>query len=152
MKLNDDLNVDQFREEMQHRVVRYPLLSRPVKEAVRFAKRHSDPAFYRIASDKVHAQRQFQRELYGPSRMERLVDFLSLGSLKEVGVMLMLVVGGVVGLDFAKRAMHGHPDEDLYAQMDVDAASRSTGARARIEPPGFERGLNGNRTDATWVH
>ena len=126
MKLTSELSLEQFREEMQHRVVRYPLRSRPVKEAVRFAKGHEDPAFYRIASDKIHAQRQFQRELHGPSRLERLVDFFTLGSLKEVVVTLLLVAAGVVGLDVAQRVM-SDPDQEMMAKMDVDALAARLG-------------------------
>ena len=127
MKLTGQVTIEDFRQEMQHRVVRYPLNSRPVKEAVRFAKRHQDPAFYRIASDKVHAQRQFQRELNGPSRTERLVDFFTLGSLREVVVTLLLVGVGVLGLDLSKRAMQGDPDTELYSNMDVDALANRLG-------------------------
>lgn len=127
MTLDDTTTIDQFREEMQHRVVKYALNSRPVKEALRFAKRHDDPAFYRIAADKIHAQRQFQRELYGPSRMERLVDFIALGSLREVVLTLVLVGGGVVGLDVVKRFMLKEPDSELYANMDVDELATRLG-------------------------
>ncbi|WP_040769310.1 hypothetical protein [Novipirellula maiorica] len=127
MKITSELSLEEFREEMQHRVVKYPLNSRPVKEALRFAKTHEDPAFYRIASDKIHAQRQFQRELYGPGRLERLVDFFAFGSLKEVVVTLLLVGSGVVGLDVAKRTMRGDPDEEIYAHMDVNALADRLG-------------------------
>ena len=102
MKLEKDILLEDFRDEMQHRVVKYPLRSRPVKEGLRFAKRHSDPAFHRIATDKIHAQAQFQREMYGPSKLEKLVDFLTLGSLRELFVMMMLVVAGIAGVETVK--------------------------------------------------
>lgn len=127
MSFKQETTLEQFREEMQHRVVKYPLNSRPVKEALRFAKKHEDPAFYRIASDKIHAQRQFQRELYGPGRLERLIDFVSLGSLREVVVTLVLVAGGVVGLDVARRALQPAPVDDLYAHMDVEKLAEQLG-------------------------
>ena len=134
MILNTDTTLDQFRDEMQHRVVKYPLNSRPVKEALRFAKKHEDAAFYRIASDKIHAQRQFQRELYGPSKLERVVDFVSLGSLREVVITLLLVAGGVVGLDVAKYVMRPDPDEDMYSQVDVEELATQLGLA--LEPSG----------------
>ena len=102
MKLEKDISLEDFRDEMQHRVVKYPLRSRPVKEGLRFAKLQSDAAFHRIATDKIHAQKQFQRELNGPGKVERLVDFLMLGSLRELFVMMLLVVVGIAGVEAVK--------------------------------------------------
>lgn len=126
MKLTKETTFGQFREEMQHRVVKYPLNSRPVKEALRFAKKHKDPAFYRVASDKIHAQRQFQRELHGPGRVERLVDFVSLGSLREVVITLLLVSAGVMSLEGGKRFL-SPPDQELYEHMDIDELASALG-------------------------
>lgn len=127
MKIDAETTLEQFREEMQHRVVKYPLNSRPVKEALRFAKTHEDPAFYRIASDKIHAQRQFQRELYGPGRFERLVDFMALGSLREVVVTLVLVAIGVAGLDGVRRWSRPEPIESAVANLDLDTLAKRLG-------------------------
>ena len=102
MKFDKETSIETFRDEMQHRVVKYPLRSRPVKEALRYAKSHEDPAFHRVASDKIHAQKQFEREMFGPGKFERITDFLTLGSLREVFVMMLLVVCGIAGVEAVK--------------------------------------------------
>jgi hypothetical protein len=135
MKLNTETTVDQFRDEMQHRVVKYPLNSRPVKEALQFAKKHEDPAFYRVASDKVHAQRQFQRELYGPGKLERLVDFFTLGSLREVVVTLILVVLVLLAFDSTESLLSGDPAQ-AYGEVDVDVLAERMGFYMRDDAAG----------------
>lgn len=139
MTLDNDITLQQFREEMQHRVVKFPLNSRPVKDAMRFARQHTDPAFYRVAADKVHAQRQFRRELYGPSRWERVVDFVSLGSLREVILTLMLVGGGVASLETGRYLLHADPDAALYANMDVDELATRLGIALEQQTEQTER-------------
>ena len=144
MRLDDASTLDQFRKEMQHRVVKYPLNSRPVKEALRFAKQRQDPAFYRIATDKIHAQRQFQREMFGPTRMEQAVEFFTLGSLREVIVTLLLVGSGVLVFDGFKRLFGSAPVDRSIADMDVDQLADKLGIvleskGALIEPPSEEK-------------
>jgi hypothetical protein len=135
MKLDTDTTIDQFRDEMQHRVVKYPLKSRPVREALRFAKKHEDPAYYRIASDKMHAQRQFQRELYGPTKWESVVELFTLGTAREAIIILVLVVTGALSLEGSRKLLFT-ADEDLYADMDVDALAQRLGILLDIEDEG----------------
>ena len=106
LTFDEHTTVTQFRDEFQHRIVKYPIHSRPVKEARRFARRHTNPEFHRIAEDKVHAQAQHRRELNGPSRWERAVDFLNGGSLREIGVTLALVTVACLGIE-TTRAWFG---------------------------------------------
>ncbi|MEI8211027.1 MAG: hypothetical protein WCI02_02685 [Planctomycetota bacterium] len=105
MKIDPKISLDDFKAEMQHRVVRYSLRSLPVQQALRFARQHKDPEYFRVASNKIHSQRQFQREMYGPGWFERVFDYLSFGSLREVVMTVLLVGLGVLGIDVGKRAM-----------------------------------------------
>lgn len=107
MKIDPKISLDDFKAEMQHRVVRYSLRSLPVQQALRFARQHKDPEYFRVASNKIHSQRQFQREMYGPGWFERVFDYLSFGSLREVVMTVLLVGLGVLGIDVGKRAMQG---------------------------------------------
>ena len=127
MKIDPNINFEQFSAEMQHRVVKYPLHSLAVREALKFARKHKDPDFYRIAANKVHSQRQFQRELYGPSKWERFVDYFSLGSLREVVVMLVLVVAGIMGIEATQGLFSTASSSASFENMDVDELARRLG-------------------------
>lgn len=127
MKIDPNISVDEFREEMQHRVVRYPLRSLAVRRALCFARKHSNPEYYRIASNKVHTQRQFLRELNGPGLFEKLFDYFSLGSLREIVVTLMLVGLAVLGIDAGRKFLNTNDRKSSFEQMDVDQLAKRLG-------------------------
>lgn len=120
MSLSPEMTLEQFCDEMQHRVVRHPVGSRAVREAMQFARQQQNPEYYRIAADKIHAQRQFQREMFGPSRLERILEFFSMGSLREIGVTVALIVAGVSGVEVARRWFAVPPEQEAILKMDVD--------------------------------
>jgi hypothetical protein len=120
MSLSPEMSLEQFCDEMQHRVVRHPIGSRVVREAVQFARQQKNTEFYRIAADKVHAQRQFQREMFGPTRLERILEFCSMGSLREIGITVALIVAGVSGVEVARRSFAVPPEHEAISRMDVD--------------------------------
>lgn len=123
-EISDEMTLNQFRDEMQHRVVKYGSRSRAVKEAVRFARRQKDPEFYRVAMDKVHAQEQYRREVEGPSRWERIMDFLNMGSLREVIVVLMLVGVTCASIEMFRGSSRG---SDAQAAVDIDRLASRLG-------------------------
>ena len=127
MKLANDISLAQFCEEMQYRVVKFPLNSLVVREALQFAKKHPNPELFRIATNKVLAQRQFQRELYGPGWLERVFDYLALGSLREVVTTLLLVGLTVVGIEAVKAAVAPPTLPAAVEHMDVDELARRLG-------------------------
>lgn len=112
---------------MQHRVVRYPLRSLAVRRALCFARKHSNPEYYRIATNKVHTQRQFLRELNGPGLFEKLFDYFSLGSLREIVVTLMLVGLAVLGIDAGRKFLNTNDRKSSFEQMDVDQLAKRLG-------------------------
>ena len=128
MELNKDTTIDQFRDEMQRRIVKYHPSSRPVREAVRFARRHEDPAYYRIAVDKVTAQKQYRREVFGPSRLEKALDLLNFGAPREVIVTLLLIVVGVACVE-ALKYFSSPPEGPVYSELDIDALADRLGIR-----------------------
>jgi hypothetical protein len=127
MKINPDISLDDFCAEMQHRVIRYSLRSLTVRQALRFARKHDNPEFYRVATNKIHAQRQFQREMNGPGIFERVFDYFSLGSLREVVVTLLLVGLAVVGIDAGRKLLNGTQQPTAIEQMDVDQLAKRLG-------------------------
>lgn len=127
MKIDPQISLDDFKSEMQHRVVRYSLRSLPVQQALRFARQHKDPEFFRVASNKIHAQRQFQREMYGPGWFERVFDYLSFGSLREVVMTVLLVGLGVLGIDAGKRAMQSFYPPNGTELIDVNRLALGLG-------------------------
>jgi hypothetical protein len=124
MKLTDTISIDEFREEMQHRVVKYPLSSRQVREGMRFAKQHSNPEFFRVALDKVDAQKEFQHERDGLSRLDRLLSVLG-GLPREVAVTLFFVVVVLVSLHYSGSWLMAEPNPD--AQVDVERLAQRMG-------------------------
>jgi hypothetical protein len=140
MELSDDLTLPQFRREMQHRVVKYRLNSRPVREALLFAKRHPDPQFYRVATDKINAQRQFQREVNGPGKLELLVDLLRAGSLREVLLTLALVVAACVAIEYVRAPARS---AGAAASIDLDRLARRLGYDLESAPSVSRRPTDG---------
>lgn len=127
MKIDSQISLVDFCNEMQHRVVRYSLRSIAVRSAVRFAKNHENPEFYRVAMNKVHAQRLFQRELNGPGMFDKLFDYFSVESLREIVAMLLLVGLTVLGLDKGRKFINGFDRKVPYENMDVDQIAKRLG-------------------------
>lgn len=127
MKLDPNISLEEFCTEMQHRVIRYSLRSLAVRQALRFARKHDNPEFYRVATNKIHAQRQFQREMNGPSFFERAFDYFSLGSLREVVVTLLLVGLAVFGIDAGRKFLNRSDRSTTFEQMDVDQLAKRLG-------------------------
>ncbi|MFO1063085.1 MAG: hypothetical protein U0892_04330 [Pirellulales bacterium] len=142
MKIDPNISLEDFKAEMQHRVVRYSPRSLAVKHALRFARKHQDPEFYRVATNKVLAQKQFAREMYGPGLFERLFDYLSLGSLREVVVTVMLVGLGILGIDVGKRAIQQFsPPPSRLEGMEVEQLAKQLGIE--LEPTPVVNGAKG---------
>jgi hypothetical protein len=113
---------------MQHRVVRYSLRSIAVRSAIRFARKHENPDFYRVAMNKVHAQKLFQRELNGPGMFEKLFDYFSLGSLREVVMTLMLVGLAVFGIDAGRKYFNANDRRSTsFDAIEVDQLAKRLG-------------------------
>jgi hypothetical protein len=128
VKIEPQISLDEFCSEMQHRVVRYSLRSIAVRSAIRFARKHENPEFYRVAMNKVHAQKLFQRELNGPGMLEKLFDYFSLGSLREVVVTLMLVGLAVFGIDAGRKYLNTNDrGSTSFDSMEVDQLAKRLG-------------------------
>jgi hypothetical protein len=124
MNLTPDMTLDDFRDEMQHRVVKYSLRSKQNREAMRFARRHRNRDFYRVAIDKYNARKQYEHELYGPSRLDRLFDLLN-GTPRDVALTLLMVVVVLVSLHFGGSWLMAEPD--LGETIDVDRLAKRMG-------------------------
>ncbi len=127
MKIDPNISLDDFKAEMQHRVVRYSTRSMAVRQALRFARKNKDPEFYRVATNKILAQKQFHREVYGPGWFERLFDYFSLGSLREVVVTVLLVGLGVLGIDYGKRMIGQISPPSKLERMEIDQLAKRLG-------------------------
>lgn len=124
MKLDNDMSLAEFRDEMQHRVVKYPLRSKAVREAVRFARRNPDTDFYRVAIDKIDAQKQFHHRRYGPSWPQRVADFLG-GTPREAAVPLLVVVVALLGMRLT--GVWRSDEAEMVANIDVDRLAERMG-------------------------
>jgi hypothetical protein len=127
MKIDTNITLDDFKSEMQHRVVRYSPRSMAVRQALRFARQHKDPEFFRVATNKILAQKQFHREMYGPGWFERIFDYFSLGSLREVVVTVLLVGLGVLGIDYGKRMIGQISPPSQLERMEIDQLAKRLG-------------------------
>ncbi len=137
MKLTQTMSLEEFRDEMQVRAFKHNERSQPVREAIRFARQHSDPAFYRVAVDKVIAQEQYRHETYGPSRWQRFVDFLS-GAPKDAAMTLCVIAAVLAGLSFMRSRLL-EPVGDTVSDSDVDRLAERMGLYiTRHAPPAAE--------------
>ncbi len=118
MNLHRNMTLDEFRDEMQHLVMTQKLNSKPVKEALRFARQQKDPAFLRIAANKLEAQKQFLHEEFGPSTWQKAWDFLQ-GAPKEMAQTVLVVA--VVLLTVKSLGWFGNPPStDSRVEFNVD--------------------------------
>ncbi|MFC1597129.1 hypothetical protein ACFL5Q_04210 [Planctomycetota bacterium] len=135
MSLDNNISRETFRDEMQHRVVKHGPRSKPVREAIGFARRHEDPEFYHIAMEKTNAQKQYLRETYGPTPLERVVDFIRLGSPREILVTLILVFLVLFVFDSTESWMSDGPVQ-AFDELDVDVLAERMGLYMRDEAAG----------------
>ncbi len=117
MSLHAEMLEQEFTEEMTHRVVRHGARSPEAREALRFAKRHPNPKFLKIARFKVAEQERFDVENGLASPWVRTLHFLDeevfdrlrLNSIGQVVAVTGLVLG-ILFLSDRTRSWF-HPDE-----------------------------------------
>ncbi|MBX7167959.1 MAG: hypothetical protein K1X74_16615 [Pirellulales bacterium] len=132
MILNKKTTFAEFCEEMQLRVVKHGPGSRPVHQALRFARGHADPRFLRVAMEKIQAQRHYRLETEGPTRWERIVSTLGLASAAEAAVALGIVILGCGAVEMA-RGWVPRRTEDALASKEIDRLAEKLGVQVRSE-------------------
>jgi hypothetical protein len=117
------MSLDDFRDEMQHRVVKYSLRSKEIREAVRFARQNEDANFYRVALDKIDAQKQFSHEQDGPSRMQCVLDFLG-GTPRDISLTMIVVLILLAGWKFVDGRI---AEQNVPGDLDIDRLAERMG-------------------------
>lgn len=148
MKLHAEISKNEFKREMQVRACKFGERDKPVREALVFARQHPDPEFYRIAMDKIDAQKQFKHELLGPSRWQKLKDQLS-GVPKDLVGTALLVIALFGGLNLLRSQFFDRPTAPISDQEVERLAKRMglyiaehTEQKQRQQAPLFDQQLS----------
>jgi len=134
MSLHAEMLEQEFTEEMTHLVVRHGARSPEARAALRFAKRHPNPKFLKIARFKVAEQERFDVENGLASPWVRVLHFLDeemfdrlrLNSIGQVFAVTGLVLGILFLSDRARSWFHpSAPDGRKPSEKAIQAVAHS---------------------------